>query len=301
MATTVATVNQTLVDSKVVEALRSILPVFSAISYRPTAEGKIKNDVVYVPIATDPTAQSKTAGTLVTSNGTLAGTSVTLSNHYAAGWDFTEGTVSADLFPAAWADKAAGAVYSLAKQVIDATLALLTASNYSDAEGTDKMTVAIADYGMSDLALMWKMAAAKIKQRQKTYLMGPDVAAAIFGESVITNAFAYSGNNVIATGNLPSVLGMPCIMYDAFPANSEGLASAVVGKAAMLAAVAPPQALSVAGEGAVAESRIITDPDSGLSVLYKSTAEAGGAVKGECSILYGVAKGQNAAVRHEIS
>ena len=59
------------------------------------------------------------------------------------------------------------------------------------------------------------------------------------------------------------------------------------------------QALGAAGEGAVSESRVIMDPDSGISVLYKSTIEVGGAVKGECSILYGVAKGQNAAVRHE--
>jgi hypothetical protein len=94
---------------------------------------------------------------------------------------------------------------------------------------------------------------------------------------------------------------MNTIMYNAFPANSENLASAIVGKAALLCAVAPPQALSSAGEGAVAESRIITDPDSGISCLYKSTATHGGNVAGECSLLYGVAKGQNAAVRHVTS
>ena len=230
MATTIGTVNQSVVDAKVVSALRSVLPLFNAISWRPTTEGKIKNDSVYVPIATDPTAQSKTAGTLVTSNGTIAGTQVQLSNHYAAGWDCTEGTISRDLFPQFWADKVSGAVYSLAKQVVDATLALLTASNYGDVENTDKLTVAIADFGMSDLAALWKIG---------------------------------------------------------------------VGKAAMLAAVGPPEALSASGEGSVMESRIITDPDSGLSVLYKSGAEPGGKVYGECSILYGVAKGQNAAVRHE--
>ncbi len=299
MATTVATINQSLVDKKVIEGLRSILPVLSAISYRPVTEGKIKNDSIYVPIATDPTAQSKTAGTLVTANGTLAGTQVQLSNHYAAGWQFNEGEVPADLFPEAWADKVSGSVYALAKQVVDATLALVTASNYGDSEGTDKLTVAIADFGMSDLATLWQYGAAKIKQRQRTFIMGPSVAGAIFGESVITSSFSNVGNNLVATGNIPNLLGMPAIMYDAFPNNSENLASCIVGKAAMLACSAPPQALGAAGEGAVSESRVIMDPDSGISVLYKSTIEVGGAVKGECSILYGVAKGQNAAVRHE--
>jgi len=301
MATTVGTVNQSLVDAKVVEALRSVLPLLNAFSYRPTAEGKIKNDAVYVPIATDPSAQSKTAGTAVTANGTIAGTSVTLSNHYAAGWDCNEGAMPADLFPSFWADKAAGAVYSLAKQVVDATLALITATNFSDSEGTDKLTVAIADFGMSDLALMWSYAEAKIKQRQKTFIMNPSVAGAIFGESVITSSFSNVGNNIIQTGNVPGLLGMPALMYGAFPSNSENLASAIVGKAALLCAVAPPQSLSVSGEGAVAESRIITDPESGISCLYKSTATHGGNVAGECSILYGVAKGQNAVVRHEIA
>lgn len=301
MATTVSTVNQSLVDTRVVEGLRSILPILQAISYRPAVRGMVKNDSIYVPIATDPTAQSKTAGTLVTPNGTLAGTQVQLSNHYAAGWSFNEGEVSADLFANAWADKVSGAVYSLAKQVIDATLALITASNFGDSEGTDKLTVAIADFGMADLATLWQYGAAKIKQRQRTYLMGPAVAGAVFGESVITSAFSYNSNNLVATGNIPSLLGMPTVMYDAFPANGESLASAIVGKAALLAASAPPDSLANAGEGQLTEKRVITDPESGISVLYASTATAGGSVAGECSILYGVAKGQNAVVRHEIA
>lgn len=295
MATTIATVNQALVDQKVVEGLRSMLPLLNAFSYRPVVEGKIKNDSVYVPIATDPTAQSKTAGTLVTSNGTVAGTQVQLSNHYAAGWDATEGTISSDLFPQFWADKVAGAVYALGKQVVDATLALITSSNYGNTEATDKLTVAVADFGLSDIALLWQYGAAKIKQRQRTWIMGPADAAAIFGDSAVTGAFANSGNNLLATGNLPSFLGMPAIMYDAFPANSQGLNSAIVGKAAMLCATAAPQPLSTEGR------RIITDPETGISVLYCEEVQAGGKIIGECSILYGVAVGQNAIVRHVIS
>lgn len=301
MATTVATINQSLVDNAVVQALREMKPMLSAFSYRPTVEGKIKSDVVYVPIETDPTAQSKTAGTAVTSNGTLAGTSVTLSNHYAAGWTFNEGEVPASLFGASWAGKIAGGIHALGKQIIDAALALVTASNYSDVEGTDKLTVAVADFGLSDLTTLWQYAIAKIKGQKLSFGMNPAVAGAIFGESVIATAFAYSGTNFVQTGQIPQLLGMNTWMYNSFPANSENLASAIFGKGAILACTAPVEALVDSGDGEIAERRIITDPETGIAVLYTMGVTGGGAISGEVQVLYGVAKGQNAIVRHEVA
>jgi hypothetical protein len=128
MASTISTINQTLVEQRVVVALRYMLPSLQALSLGISSEGKIQNDVVYVPISTDPSAQSKTAGTQVTANGTVAGTAVTLSNFYGAAWDAKEGAMPSSLLPQYWADKAAGSVYSLAKQVIDAALGLVTAT-----------------------------------------------------------------------------------------------------------------------------------------------------------------------------
>jgi hypothetical protein len=49
------------------------------------------------------------------------------------------------------------------------------------------------------------------------------------------------------------------------------------------------------------ERRIVTDPETGISCLYSVSAAGAGAVTGECSLLYGVAKGQNAIVRHEVA
>ena len=141
MASTISTVNESLVDQNVVGALRYVLPMLKSFSLGIESEGKIQNDVVYVPIATDPSAQPKTAGTMVTADGTLAGTAVTLSKFYGASWDCAEGAMSPSLFPSYWADKAAGAVYSLAKQVVDAALAVITAANFGNKEGTDKLTV----------------------------------------------------------------------------------------------------------------------------------------------------------------
>jgi hypothetical protein len=297
MASTISTINQSLVDQKVVAALRYVLPMLKSFSLGIESDGKIQNDVVYVPIATDPSAQSKTAGTMVTANGSVAGTAVTLSSFYGASWDCAEGAMSPSLFPSYWADKAAGAVYSLAKQVVDAALGTITKAHFGDTEGTDKLTVAAADFGQADLALLWQYAEVKIKQRVKSLGLNAAYSGALMGESNLALLFAQNGPNFVATGVLPQLIGMNTWAYPGFPDNSENLAGAVFGQAAILAAVAPPAALMSAGDGDIIESRLITEPDSGITVLYRTKGTAGGLVSGECSVLYGVDKGQDAVVR----
>jgi len=300
MATTFATINQSLVDEQVVSALRVMKPMVSAFSYRPVSEGKIKNDVVYVPLATDPTAQAKTAGTAVTDDGTVAGSAVTLSNHYASGWTANEGTMPASLFPSFWGDKIAGGVAALAKQVVDAALAIVTTTNYGSTEGTDEYTIAVGDFGLSDLTTLWQYAIAKIKGQKMSYGMNPAVAGAIFGESNIATTFAYSGTNFIQTGAVPQLLGMNTWMYGAFPDNDQNLASAIFGQAAILVATSPVDPLFGSGDGII-DRRVITDPETGISVLYTMYATGAGKVTGEVQLLYGVAKGQDSIVAHRIA
>lgn len=298
MATTISGINQTKVDQKVQEALKAVLPMFSAFSMRVQFDSpKVKDDTAYVPFSTDPTAGTKTAGTMKTADGTLAGTSVQLSNLIGAGWDATEGKISGALFESYWMDKIGGAVYSCAKSVVDAALGLVTAANYGNTEGVDKLTCAYADFGQSDLALLWQYSEAKIKQRQRTFGMNAGVAGAIFGESNLGLIFANTGTNFVQTGVVPQLLGMSSFCYSGFPANSQSLAGAVFGKAAICAAIAPIDPLVAAGQGNIVERRIITEPDSGISALYTMTADGGGTVAGEVALLYGVAKGQDAVVR----
>ena len=296
MATTVSGINETLVDERVQSAFRFALPMLSVFSFGISAEEKIVDDVVYVPIATDPSSAAKTAGTFGTSQGTLAGTSVTLSTFRSASWDFKEGEVGARVFENAWADKVAGAVYVLAKYGVDLALALVTAANYGSGEN-DVLTVAPADFGPNDLGQLWTKGAKKIKQRQKAVFLNADYGGSLLGESTLATIFSNSGNNFMASGVVPQLLGMPSFIYPDFPANSEGCGGMVVGGAAIGIGIAPPSQLIASGEGDVVERRMVVDADTGATFQLTTKVDAGGMVSGELASLMGAAKLQDGIVR----
>lgn len=296
MATTISGINQALVDEKIIAALRYSLPMMGMFSNVIDAGEVITSDVVYVPVATDPAVATKTAGTFLTSGGTLAGTTVTMSSFRGAAWDASEGSMRPNLFPNFWADKAAGAVYSTVKDVIDTALALVTASNFGNT-ASDKLVVPAADFGQLDAALLWGLAEDKIKNQPKTFLMNTSYAAQLFGSSNIALIYANLGNDMLASGKLPTFLGLNQVHYGALPANSENLGGVVLGKGAIAIAAGIPGQLMGSGDGNISERRVISDPESGFSVLYTQKADAGGTVSGEVSLIFGVAKCQDAAVR----
>jgi hypothetical protein len=247
-------------------------------------------------LATDPTVGDKTPGTMVAATGALAGVDVTIDKFRGAGWEAIEGKIPASLLPAFWADKAAGAVYAAAKDVIDTLLALVTASNFGNGDA-DKYSCPPADFGQDDSALVWEKATGKIKRQRKVFMMGTSYAANLFGSSNLALIYASAGDNFLKSGQLPQFLDLNQMHYGDFPENSENLGGAVIGQAALACALVRPGFFLSSGEGNVVDRRIITEPDSGISVMYTVTAEGGGKLNGEVAIMYGVAKGQNSVVR----
>lgn len=296
MASTFTNLSTAQVDDMVVEAIRTILPMFDMMSFRVLAEPAIVNTVKRVPLSTDPTLGTKTPGTFATATGALTGVDVTLDTFNSAGWDAVEGQISSSLLPAYWADKIAGGVYVVAKSVIDAALALVTATNFGNTSA-DKYAMPVADFGAADVAALRTLAAKKIKGRVKSMLLNSDYAGAILGESSILSVFGATGSNLLQSGVLPNLGGMVTAEYTDLPANGENLGGVIFGKAAIAACVAPFDQLNSAGEGNLVERRVITEPDSGLSVVYSLKVDAGGTRSGEIAALFGVAKGQNAVVR----
>ena len=296
MATTFTNLNTALIDDKIVEALKHVLPLLGMFSHVILADDATTNNVIRVPIATDPGVGDKTAGTFKTADGSLVATDVTFDKFRAAGWDAVESTLAASQLANFWADKAAGAVYGVAKDLIDTALALVTATNYGDTSA-DKKTVAPADFAQMDLADLWAIAQTKIKRQDKVLLLNSAYAGALLGQSTLGLVFATAGNNFIETGKIPSLMGMNVAHYADMPSNSENLGGAVIGKAAIACAIARPGFFLNSGEGNIVERRVIAEPDSGLSAMYTVKADAGGTLSGEVAMLFGVAKAQDAVVR----
>jgi hypothetical protein len=296
MASTFSNINQALVDMRIIEALRHVLPLFGMFSHIIEEDDRTSNDVVRVPIALDPTVGDKTAGTFKSTDGSLTGVDVTYNKFRAAGWDATESTLRASMLGSYWADKAAGAVYGVAKDVIDTALALVTATNYGNA-AADKLVVAPASFAQEDMGLLWAKAQDKIKRQEKTFLMNSAYGGALLGQGTLGLVFATAGNNFIETGIIPNLMGLKVAHYGDMPDNSQNLGGAVIGKAAIAAAIARPGFFLNAGEGNIVDRRVISDPDSGLSAMYTVKADAGGTLSGEVAMLFGVAKAQDAIVR----
>jgi hypothetical protein len=233
-----------------------------------------------------------------TGSGSLAGVSVTLANPRQAAWDAIEGKMNASTFQKYWEDKIAGGMYVLSKAVLDASLALVTATNFGNTEGVDKLTVAPADFGQSDLGLLWQYGATKIKQRSRALILNAAYAGQLIGNSSLMQLFATaSGQNAAETGTLPRLIGHQTAAYPDMPANSENLGGAVFGQSALCVACAPISPLMNAGQGNIIDRRVITHAESGFSALYTMTGDGGGMIKGEVALMYGAAKGQNSVVR----
>jgi hypothetical protein len=297
MASTISNINTALVDERVIAAMRYALPMTSLFSFGITADEKLKDEIVRVPIATDPSVATKTAGTMLTAGGTLAGTNVTLSSFRGAAWDATEGTISSAGLEKYWADKAAGAVYATVKDAVDAALALVTAANYGNTEGTDKLTKPTADFDQAELAKLWGYGLTKIKNQKRVLLLNTNYSASMLGQTAMAQVYAFAGENYLKSGKIPEFGGMQVMTYADLPANAENLGGVVLGQGALLLGTARPSILMESGDGNIADRRVITDPETGLSVLYTMKADAGGTITGEVAMLYGVAKGQDAVVR----
>ena len=295
MATTISNINTALVDERVIGALRFALPMANLFSFQIDQEEKLQNDVVRVPIGVDPTVATKTPGTFLTDGGSLTGKDVTLSNFRGAAWAATEGQISAMTIEKFWADKAAGAAYVTVKDAVDAALALITPANFGNL-ANDVQITAPADFNQLALGGLWTKGATKIKRQDKVVMLNAIYGGQVLGNSTMAIVYALAGKEFASTGKVPEFGGMPMLTYPDFPSTGN-LGGAVIGKAALLLGTARPSMLMAAGEGNIVDRRVITDPDSGLSVMYTMKADAGGTISGEMCLLYGVAKGQDAVVQ----
>jgi len=293
MATTLSNLSIAGIEMAIQQALKTALIPLNAFSLGINTAGMRLNDIKRVPVLGDPSAQVKTPGTAVTEDGTVTGVDVTLDTAREAAFSLIEGQVTASEAQAYAEGLASGAVYSIAKAVMDSAFALFTAANFST-----KHVCPVSNFSSEDLGSLFQ-AAEKLKLgRNRSLILNAAYTSQLIGSSTLGLILATLGDAALKTAALPPLMGMSSYVYSGLPDNSENLGGIVTDKTAIAVALAPPEQLVNAGEANCIFNNRVSEPDSGVTVNYKMVGDAdGGKIKGIVTLFYGVDVVRDAAVR----
>jgi hypothetical protein len=298
MATTLTNWTESTIILPSLAALKNGLVPLKALSFAVDVGGRMKDDVVRVPITAARTATAKTAGSTLASGGSSATTAVTLDTYYAATWQVNEAEVSGARAQDVFRSQAVEGAYAVAAAVLNSAFALATAANYGSGD-EDLLEVAPADFGQNDLGALWSKAETKKLGRDRSLVLNGSFAGALFGDSNLALILATLGKaGAILNAELPPMNGMTPYVYSALPTNSESLGGLVCDKGAIAVAMAAFEGVAAAGEGDLMSREIITDPESSVVLVYKRWYKSDeGAMFGRFEALWGVAKVQDSLIR----
>lgn len=292
MATSFTGLSEAQIDDKIIGSIQAVLPMLSAFSTQlDNPEGLVQGNSYKVPIMGALTVGNKTPGTLVAASGSLSPANVTASNFKGAGFEAIEGLISKRMMGSWWGAQVAEATKAVAATIVDGALGLVTSTNFAT-----EVTVNPAAFTADDLASIRAVAKGKLKHMSGAFLCGSTVASRLITLQQVVLALAIADNrNSIADGKIPGgVVGYQAYEYVDMPST---LPAAVIGQGALAVVAGAPEQLITSGDGDVTYRRIITEPESGLSLQYTEAVSSGGKVQCEIAAIYGAAKALDAAVR----
>ncbi|MBU1685692.1 hypothetical protein KJ662_05585 [Patescibacteria group bacterium] len=298
MSNTVTSLTATLIQDEVLPALKLGLSPLNAMSITAVADRPLfKGDAVTVDVVT-----AKSAGTYATTfesgDSTWTGTAVTIAAPVFSSWHinpFTEGAPTAARFLAAGKE----AAYAVAKTCVQNVLAFFVNANVGSGAG-DVSAIAAASYDTDDIADMIALIQAKGVAGSVSAIHNLSYATALKKDAALKDASAYGGGEMIRTGTLPPILGVQPYYTDAFPAalTNENVGVIFTGKTAAAVAIGAAGDPTGQVEEAGVREMIVTDPESGLSLTWRTWVNSGtGYHWGSVYVMMGQSFLQNAAVR----
>lgn len=262
MATTYSNLNDTIIAEEGLTAFIEEIAPLMAFSTSFGKDAQRKGEGVTVPVVAGITA-STTENDYETSGGSAAGTLVTL-NSYAKSTvgltdnEFTKSS-SSDLRRFAVAQSQA-----IAKKILTDAWGLVVAAKYST-----KVTKALNAFSSADVrAMRVSMNKANVPVSDRSLILNPDYADVLVGDTTIVTASAlhYGSADVIQNGRIPKYLGFQLHESNLVPANGENLVGFAAHPSAMAIAIRPLQPQI---PGQYLESRIVTEPKTGISLGYR--------------------------------
>lgn len=297
MANTVTNLSVDMIADEILPALKLGLAPIDAISTKLMDKPLYKGDTTIVDVITAKTSGTYSS-TFESGDSTSVGKSVTIGAPEFSAWHinpYTEGNPTPERFLALGRE----AAYAVAKGVLQGVLANFVEANIGTGAG-DESVIAAGDFDADDYADLIKLLRDKGVAGGISAILNTAYAAAISKDASVKDASAYGNAGLIQTGELPPILGVRNYYTDALPTAVTDENTTVILTGKSTAALAIGAAGDPTGQEAEAGVRteIVTDPDTGLSLTWRTWVNSGTGVHwGAVYCMYGTAFCQDAAVR----
>jgi hypothetical protein len=265
---TIAT-NDKIFVQEALNAFTAGLAPLNAFTRSYSSEARRKGDVIAIPradaLSTTTFAYANNSGyPYETEGGTLNTISLNLDQHQIVGVDITD---------IQFASKGASEISvfarqqgrALARKCIENIFSLVSIANFGAAAAT---AVSIADTGLTQLRNARKtMVDRKVNGENLSLIASSELFASLLGDSNISQAFQYGGNEAIREGRIPRLLGM-----DVYETN----ALALGGTLSLIGFLAHPDAIAVAIRQLLPQDNsqylavdTVVDDETGLGFTYR--------------------------------
>jgi len=262
MATVNASLSDSIITQRAIEAFVAELAPLRAFSTDFSDETAAKGATVNVPIPANITAGTTENAYETEDSATLGVATVPLTGYAKA----TVGITDKQFMNSSAARLEVFAVQqakAVARKIITDAWALIINATFSQ-----KVTKALGSIAAADIrAMKVILDKANVPMSDRSLIVNPDVFDKIVGDTTITIASAlhYGGNEVIREGIIPKYLGLEVFNSTLVP-TAENLVGFAVHPSALAIAI---RTLVPQAPGEYLESRVVTDPASGIGLGYR--------------------------------
>lgn len=283
-----------LVVQRTLELLKFEFPLLSRVTTDFSQENASYGQAIKTRIVTPPSVVAyHTTNGYVPQTTTTADVSVTISNHSSVPIKF-DANVLGSTMRRLFDEQLPAMQYSLGKAMVDALYALIVTGTYTNTP----ITEAQLDFDRSTVIAMGSALTAQgVPQTGRTLLLNSNYYGTLMEDTVIANLGANQRAEIITGNRLPQVHGFEVLEAANLPSTGN-LTGFAFSKSALALATRVPTDVSNAFPGVTggAVTRIITNPDTGMSVLMiQHVAPILGHAYLVLAWMYGVAAGQVAA------
>lgn len=283
-----------LVVQRTLELLKWEYPMLGRVTTDFSPEASRFNQEINTRIVSVPSVVAyHTTNGYVPTTTTTTDVAVTINNHKSVPIKF-DANVLASTFRQLFEEQLPAMHNAVGSDLVDALYALIVTGTYTNTPVTE----ALIDFDRSSvIALGSAMTAAKVPLQGRTLLLNSAYYGKLMEDTVIANLGANQQAGIITGNRLPMVHGFEVIEAPNLPTTGN-LTGFGFSRSAMCIAARTPTDVASAFPGVTggAVTRVVTNPDTGLSVLMiQHVAPVLGHAYLILAYMYGVAAGQVAA------